>query len=82
MTWALSRRPGEEIRIFCGDDVSDEEVLAALRGEGLAVRVDGVYTTLSRTPVKGVMVRLSIRAPRCIEVLRNEVIDRSRLSSI
>jgi len=78
---ALSRRPGEELRIFCGDDVSDEEILAAVRGEGLAVRVDGVYTSLSRTPMKGVMVRLSIRAPRCIEVLRNELIDKPKLPS-
>jgi sRNA-binding carbon storage regulator CsrA len=82
MALALSRRPGEEIRIFCGDDVSDEEILAAVRGEGLAVRVDGVYTSLSRPPMKDVMVRLSIRAPRCIEVLRNELIDRSRLPGI
>lgn len=80
MALALSRRPGEELRIFCGDDASDEEILAAVRGEGLAVRVEGVYASLSRTPMKGVMVRLSIRAPRCIEVLRNELIDKSKLS--
>ena len=80
MALALSRRPGEELRIFCGDDVSDEEILAAVRGEGLAVRVDGVYTSFSRRPMKGVMVRLSVRAPRCIEVLRDELIDRSKRS--
>lgn len=78
MALALSRRPGEGIRLFCGEDTSDEEILAAVRGEGLAVRVDGVYTSLSRTPMKGVMVRLSIRAPRCIDVLRDELVDRSR----
>ncbi|WP_152225850.1 hypothetical protein [Pseudomonas sp. SCB32] len=76
MALALSRRPGEEIRIFCGDEVSDEEILLAVRGEGLVVRVDGVYTPLSRDPLKGVMVRLSIRAPRCIGVWRTELIDK------
>ncbi|MBD9499250.1 hypothetical protein IB256_00560 [Pseudomonas sp. PDM17] len=81
MALALSRRPGEEIRIFCGDDVSDEEILEAVRGEGVAVRIDGVYASLSRMPMKGMMVRLSIRAPRCIEVLRNELIDKSRRPS-
>lgn len=78
MALALSRRTGEEIRIFCGEEVSDEEILAAVRGEGLAVRVDGVYLSLSRTPLKGGMVRLSIRAPRCIEVMRSELIGRSK----
>ncbi len=78
MALALSRRTGEEIRILCGEEVSDEEILAAVRGEGLAVRVEGVYLSLSRAPLKGVMVRLSIRAPRCIEVMRSELIGRSK----
>ncbi|MCG8906635.1 MULTISPECIES: carbon storage regulator [Pseudomonas] len=82
MALALSRRPGEELRIFCGEDVNDEEILAAVRGEGLVVRVEGVYTSLSRVPMRGVMVRLSIRAPRCIEVLRGELLGRSKLPSV
>lgn len=76
MGLVLSRRSGEEIRIFCGDDVSDEEVLAAVRGEGLLVRVDGVYTPFSREPLKGVTVRLSICASRCIDVWRSELLGR------
>jgi len=76
MTLVLSRRPGEEIRLFCGDDVSDEEILAAVRGEGLVVRVDGVYLPLSREPLKGVAVRLSIHSSRCIGVWRNELMGR------
>ncbi|MDN6858778.1 hypothetical protein QO207_19470 [Pseudomonas sp. CAN2814] len=76
MALTLSRRSGEEIRLFCGNEVTDEEILAAVRGEGLAVRVDGVYAPLSREPVKGVTVRLSVRAPRCIEVLRGELKSR------
>lgn len=76
MALALSRRPGEELRLFCTDGASDEEILVALRGEGLAVRVDGVYMSLSREPMKGMMVRLSVRAPRCINVLRDELVGR------
>ncbi|QRY79454.1 hypothetical protein JVX91_28480 [Pseudomonas sp. PDNC002] len=76
MALILSRRPGEEIRLICGDEVGDEEILAAVRGEGLAVRVDGVYTSLSREPLKGLTVRISIRAPRCIDVVRTELLGR------
>ncbi|OQR37395.1 hypothetical protein BWR15_05240 [Pseudomonas sp. T] len=82
MALAASRRRGEELRIFRGDDAGDAEILAALRGEELAVRGDGVCTSLSRPPMKGVMVRLSIRAPRCIEVLRDESIGKSKLPRI
>ncbi|MCP1625490.1 hypothetical protein [Pseudomonas nitroreducens] len=53
--------------------MSDDEILAAVRGDGLVVRVEGIFTSLSRTPVKGLIVRLSIQAPPCMAVLREEL---------
>ena len=73
----LSRYPGEKIMIKAMTDASDEEIIKAMRGDGITLSV--VDTSDYKNPVSNrerKMAKIGINAPKSISILREEIIKK------
>ncbi|UOB57012.1 carbon storage regulator [Burkholderia pyrrocinia] len=62
----LTRTAGEKIRLWARSEVDADELKHQLRTHGILLEV---------VAVKGGQVKLGIRAPRCVTILRTELDD-------
>ena len=64
----ISRRPGESFFLRLADDGNPERLLQSLTGDGIEVHVVGLL---------GRQVRISLDAPRDLNIVRSELVEQS-----
>lgn len=73
----LSRYPGEKIMIKAMADASDEEIIKAMRGDGITLTV--VDISDYKNPASNrerKMAKIGINAPKSISILREEILKK------